>query len=187
MDRREFLKTTTSSLAAGGLIGCSSPTPTSPEEASSQTGSPDFATTNDNSEKPEAPQTYPFYRAAGSHRELGQQHGQQAAGHIHQHLDSMLRDLKLSREELQTRAMTFQPLFDKHCPHLVEEIQGLAEGAKIKFAEALACNIRGVLDFSESGGCTTYVIGSKGTAKGEVLVRQNSDVFQEHTKLGYRQ
>ena len=47
--------------------------------------------------------SFPFLRAAGTHRELGRQHGQQAAEHIKAHLDHMRESMKLSRDQLQDR------------------------------------------------------------------------------------
>lgn len=131
------------------------------------------------------PAEYPIYRAAGSHRELGRQHGQQAAARIRAHVDYLCLTQKLSRETLRRKALRFQPLLEAHCPHLLEEMRGLAEGAGIEFAEALAVNIRGELGQAKDGGCTTYVIGGRGTAAGEILAGQNSDMNAENIRLGY--
>lgn len=120
---------------------------------------------------------FPLYRAEGTHRELGQQHGEQAKQQIAAHLDFMCATMKLSREELRRRALTFQPIFEKHCPHLVDEIEGLAEGARVSFADALATNIRGALTKAPDGGCTSFVVGGRGTKDGEILIGQNSDVI----------
>src|SRR5437867_8390535 len=83
------------------------------------------------------PSEYPLYRAAGSHRELGRQHGEQAAEKIKAHLDKIAAADRVSRDKLRERALAFRPLFEKYCPHLLEEIQGLGEGARISLAEAL--------------------------------------------------
>jgi hypothetical protein len=55
---------------------------------------------------------------------LGRQHGEQAAEQIKAHVDSMGR----SREQLQSQALQFRPLFEKYCPHLLDEIIGLVKG-----------------------------------------------------------
>src|SRR5688572_19774362 len=85
---------------------------------------------------------YPLYRAKGTHRELGRQHGEQAADHIQRHLDVICKGSKLSRAGLRTRAAAFQSMFDRYCPHLLEEMRGLGEGAGVTFEEAMACSIR---------------------------------------------
>ncbi len=131
------------------------------------------------------PAEYPLIRAAGSHRELGRQHGEQAAEKIKAHLEKMTAAERISREQLRGRALAFQPLFEKYCPHLLEEMHGLAEGAGIPLAEALAVNIRGELAHAPREGCTTYVIGRKGTANHEILVGQNSDITHDIRPMAY--
>jgi isopenicillin-N N-acyltransferase-like protein len=127
------------------------------------------------------PAEYRLVRAEGTHRELGRQHGEQAAEQIRAHVDHIGR----SREQLQLQALQFKPLFEKYCPHLLDEITGLGEGAGITLAEALAVNIRGELRKANAEGCTTYVIGRKGTAAGEILIGQNSDMGKRNIELGY--
>ena len=141
---------------------------------------------------------YPVYQASGSHQELGRQHGEQAKTHIAAHLSYMRESLGFSTSELESRALQFRPLFEKHCPHLIDEISGLAEGAGISFAEALAVNIRSALtqatadrtgsnrDNSSSGdGCTAFAITRKGTADGGILIGQNSDMLPAVVDFGY--
>jgi isopenicillin-N N-acyltransferase-like protein len=134
---------------------------------------------------PSEPDQYPLYRARGTHRELGRQHGEQATRQIKAHIDVMCAQQKLSREQLRRRAAQFQPAFDRYCPHLLEELRGLAEGAGVTFQEAMACNIRGELRFAPQEGCTAYVIGRKGSAGREILVGQNSDMGHEVIQLAY--
>ncbi|MDA1053427.1 MAG: C45 family autoproteolytic acyltransferase/hydrolase [Planctomycetota bacterium] len=128
---------------------------------------------------------FPFYRAEGTHRELGRQHGEQAKRQIAAHLDFMGSSLMLSREELRRRAMQFQPLFAQHCPHLVEEIEGLGEGAGVAFADALAVNIRSALTKASDGGCTSFVVARRGTRKGQILIGQNSDMLPAAMEFCY--
>src|SRR5688572_20551213 len=88
---------------------------------------------------------YPLVRAEGTHYELGRQHGEQAASRIHAHLAYVGETLRLSREQLRQRAVQLRPLFERFCPHLLDEIDGLAAGARLTPADALAVNIRGAL------------------------------------------
>src|SRR5262245_20783681 len=117
------------------------------------------------------PAQYPLYRAQGSHLELGRQHGQQAAAKIKAHLDYISSSARMSRESVRSRALQFKPLFEKYCPHLLEEIRGLGEGAGIHFEDALAVNIRGELGHASGEGCTAYAV-----RQGEILIGQNSDI-----------
>ncbi|MEX2286851.1 MAG: C45 family peptidase [Planctomycetaceae bacterium] len=121
------------------------------------------------------PTSYPLYRAAGRPVELGRQHGEQAAEKIRGFLDYLAGQLKLSHESLRTRARRFVPLFETACPHLLEEIAGLADGAGVDFADALAVQLRGELGQAGDGACTSFVIGRRGTADGDILIGQTSD------------
>ncbi len=131
------------------------------------------------------PSEYPLYRASGSHRQLGREHGEQAASRIRAHIEYMCSTQRLTGAALREKALRFEGLFERHCPHLLDEMRGLAEGAGITHAEALAVNIRGELGHVSDGGCTTYVIGRRGTARRQILVGQNSDMNTENIRLGY--
>jgi isopenicillin-N N-acyltransferase-like protein len=128
---------------------------------------------------------YPLYKARGTHRELGRQHGEQAIRQITAHVEAICAQQKLSREQLKRRAMKFHPMFERYCPHLLEEMHGLAEGAGIAFEEAMACSIRGEMHSAPAEGCTAYAIGRSGTAGREVLAGQNSDMGGENIRLAY--
>ena len=65
------------------------------------------------------PSQYRLVRAEGTHRELGRQHGEQAAEQIRAHVDP-----GRSREQLRAQASQYKPLFEKFCPHLLDEITG---------------------------------------------------------------
>ncbi len=98
----------------------------------------------------------------------------------------MCSQQRLSREQLRRRAAQFQPAFDRYCPHLLEEIRGLAEGAGVTLEEALACNIRGELrSAAAEEGCTAYVIGRTGAAGRGIIAGQNSDMTSEIIPLSY--
>lgn len=129
--------------------------------------------------------SYPLFEARGNHRELGRQHGEQVKDRLIAFVDYLGNLLKLSGSRLRGRAMRFLPLFEKHAPHLVDEIRGLAEGAGVSFEEALIPQIRGELGQVQEGGCTTFVISGSGNATGGILIGQNSDVEPELEDLAY--
>ncbi|MBK9167532.1 MAG: hypothetical protein IPM24_08710 [Bryobacterales bacterium] len=132
-----------------------------------------------------APPPYPLYRCSGSHRELGRQHGEQARDRIRAHIAYLQQGFKGGRDKFHRAALGFVPLFEQHCPHLVDEIRGLGEGAGIPFAEAMACNIRGEISRAPVEGCTAYAIRSRQTASGGVLVGQNSDLPGKMIEFAY--
>ena len=128
---------------------------------------------------------YPLFEARGTPRELGRQHGEQCRERLHAFLDYLGSTLKLSRAQILARSLRFLPLFERYCPHLVEEVRGLADGAGVSLAEALAVQIRGELSQVQAEGCTTFVISARGTQDGQILIGQNSDMDPELEALGY--
>lgn len=130
-------------------------------------------------------QQYPFFEAHGEPRELGRQHGEQAAEMIGGYLDLLAESLQLSREQLRQRALRFQPLFEKFCPDLLLESAGLAEGARLTLADALAAQLRGELAQVGDGACTTFAIGPRGTATHTTFAGQTSDNPPELERFGY--
>lgn len=128
---------------------------------------------------------YPLFTARGSNHEMGQQHGTQCRERLRGFLDYLGHTLKLTTAQLEARALRFLPLFEQHCPHLVAEVRGLADGAGVSFASALAVQIRGELGQLQDEACTTFVIAAHGTAGGEVLIGQNSDVEPELEAFAY--
>ena len=131
------------------------------------------------------PVEYPLFHARGTHRELGQHHGEQASDRIRQHLDLMCANQKISTAKLRRQSLLVQPMFERYCPHLLEEIRGLAEGARIEMADALACNIRSLPTGTGEGGCTAYAISRNGTAERGILAGQNSDMDDHVPPLAY--
>lgn len=97
-------------------------------------------------------------------------------------------------EDLYARALTFLPAFEGFAPHLVEEIRGIAEGARVPFAAALLVNVRAEVAGVRDGvagvagargateGCTA--IGVAAPASGTVLVGQNQDQAPEMEEFG---
>jgi isopenicillin-N N-acyltransferase like protein len=155
--RRRFLRDTGSGLiVAGGAMAC------------------------EQGQEKQIPQ-YQLFRVEGTHREMGRQHGEQASKQIRAHVELIGR----SRDKVRAQAARFKPLFEQYCPHLLDEINGLAEGAGITLEEALAVNIRAELGKAASEGCTTYVIGRRGTANHQILIGQNSDMGKTSIDLGY--
>jgi isopenicillin-N N-acyltransferase-like protein len=126
---------------------------------------------------------YPLFEARGTPRELGRQHGEQCRDRLSAFVEYLRHSLKLSRGQLHARALRFLPLFECYCPHLVEEIHGLAEGAAVPLAEALAVQVRGEMGQLTDEGCTTFVIAA--TADRRVLIGQNSDVEPELEAFAY--
>ena len=130
-------------------------------------------------------QAYPLMHVEGSPRELGREHGLQAKDRICGYLDYLQASLKISRTLMRKRAEQFESLFERHCPHLLDEVAGLAEGAGIPRLDALAAQLRGELNGVNDEACTTFVIRRNSTADGGTLIGQNSDNPSELMEYGY--
>lgn len=128
---------------------------------------------------------YPLVEATGPPRELGRQHGEQARLKIVGFLGWMCESFKMNQHALTQRARTFRPLLEKHCPHLMEEVAGLAEGAGVELEEAMACQLRGELNGHVSEACTTFALGPTATANGQLLIGQTSDMDVEMKDFAY--
>ncbi|MBS0207250.1 MAG: hypothetical protein JSS49_30605 [Planctomycetes bacterium] len=130
-------------------------------------------------------QIYPLIHAQGSSWELGRSHGEQARSKICGYLDYLQASLQISRPSMRKRAERFEPLFARHCPHLLEEITGLADGAGIHRLDALAAQLRGELNGVTDDACTTFVIHRRNTLDGGTLIGQNSDNPSELMDYAY--
>jgi isopenicillin-N N-acyltransferase-like protein len=119
---------------------------------------------------------FPRIEAKGTPRQLGLHHGEQCREQILAFLDYLQNQLQLTREQLVRRALRFLPFFQEHCPYLLDEIHGLADGAGIPFLHALAIQIRGEISQWHEGGCTTFLVPERGTSAGRVLLGQNCDL-----------
>src|SRR5437867_557420 len=107
---------------------------------------------------------FPYIEASGSPWEMGRQHGRQAAERAAALVEFLITAAGQpgpgqpdgrSREEVLAATKRFLPLFEEYCPAVLEEVRGLAEGAELRFEEALLLQIRGeVSPLLREEGCT---------------------------------
>ncbi|GAA5912654.1 hypothetical protein JCM6882_004702 [Rhodosporidiobolus microsporus] len=120
---------------------------------------------------------FPVISVAGSPREMGVQHGTKAREQVWGSIEaykSIFQDLAgLSWDRVLEAARLFDaPLRSGH-PDLVEEMEGVAEGAQVPFVEILALNCRSEISLAEPlDGCTSL---SGKAADGSRLIAQNWD------------
>lgn len=131
---------------------------------------------------------YPKYNLQGSPHEIGVQHGQHAKALVNKCISNYQLIFQVignaSWDEITSEAQKYLPAIEKHFPELVEEMQGVADGAEVDFLSILAINARSELLFSRKmlrqDGCTSYGITAvKGG--GSTVIGQNWD-FPEPTK-----
>ena len=127
---------------------------------------------------------FPLIKVAGTPREMGRQHGEQAAALITRYLASIEKSTGKDRDELGARARAFEPFIDTLNPLLLDEIRGLAEGAAIPYEHALLCQARGEAVKAPLEGCTAFALTGMATAAGQPLAGQNQDLPPEFADLG---
>lgn len=115
---------------------------------------------------------FPFLHIQGSHYEMGVQIGSNLKEKILRFIDTITEGLPL--ETAKERARAFIPSFNTHCPHVLEEIQGIADGAGISLEEAMIPNLRGAIRLVP--GCTAFVIAKEHSKEGTMLIGQNQDM-----------
>ncbi|CAG8022578.1 unnamed protein product [Penicillium salamii] len=113
----------------------------------------------------------------GSPREIGLQHGRALREQIHSQVsiyDSMFQQKSnLSWEEVREVAKEFQSTLKVLTPHLLTEMEGIAEGADLDVLDIIALNCRSEIALgSFSDGCTTLCWKKSGGAR---VLSQNWD------------
>ncbi len=143
-----------------------------------------------------ASSSLPYVTAQGGPYERGFQHGRQCGDLIQRYPDVLLETIAVEaswraldrsrapirREDLLRCASAFLPSLEAFAPWLVEEVRGIADGAKLPFLDVLLVNVRAeVMGLLASGattaaeGCTAFAVGRTATADGSILAGQNLD------------
>ena len=128
---------------------------------------------------------FPLVEVSGPPRQMGRQHGEQAAPLIDGYLAWIERTTGKDRDELGRRARAFEPFIDAINPLLLDEVRGLAEGAAIAYDHALLCQARGEASRAPlPEGCTAFALTGAATRRGRTLAGQNQDLPPEFSDLG---
>jgi isopenicillin-N N-acyltransferase-like protein len=125
----------------------------------------------------------PIISLKGTPGKVGYRHGEECREMIRKNVHLYFRLFKhyarLDRDQAITLARRFIPVIQAFDPAILEEIRGIAEGARLEFEEILALNARTEIMYPESlatgGECTSMVALPEATARGEVLIGQNWD------------
>lgn len=138
-----------------------------------------------------AHEPFPLIEVRGDPYSRGRQHGRACGDLIRRYPDVLLEVLRDEaqlraldptlplprRHELIERAMHFLPAYEAFAPHLVEELRGIADGARLPLADVLLVNVRAEIMGlpAVDGGCTAFAAGPSATANGSVLSGQTLD------------
>lgn len=123
---------------------------------------------------------FPLIEVSGTSYEMGRQHGEQAAEIVRRYLILIERVSNTSRETLCRNAMRFLPRLQTLSSRFVEEVRGLADGARISLEEAMLCQVRGEASHPWDAGCTAFALRGEATLDGSLLVGQNQDLPLEY-------
>lgn len=119
------------------------------------------------------------YDLHGSPFQVGRAHGEALSAEIRKEagaaVESLARRLALPPEAALERFRSrYEGLFREHLPLALEEIRGLAEGARLSYAYAFFAATRDQAR-APAEGCTAFYAGGPATAGNRVLLGQTKD------------
>jgi acyl-CoA:6-aminopenicillanic acid acyl transferase len=151
---------------------------------------------------PDGPAVFPFFRVAGTHREIGRQFGEAAAPLIRYHLNRALARLeaggRISRHDVMAAAMRYRPYVQAYARFLDDEIVGVSEGAGLSLDEAYLLQLRAEAATPTMAGpapllagpndgpdeCTTFAALGDLAADGTTIVGHNADLPHFYRDVG---
>jgi isopenicillin-N N-acyltransferase like protein len=117
---------------------------------------------------------------SGSNYEMGFQYGV-ACPEILKMLD-MTYQMFGGRDKAAGLLKKFLPLYlpaaEKYAPEIIEEMKGMAAGAKVDFQDILFLNITYEISTPSVMGCTSFAAGGEATDNGGVIAGQNFDYIK---------
>lgn len=136
----------------------------------------------------------PLIQAEGTRFEIGYAHGEAARELAHGTLEWSFRQLAsagMGRDAAVAGAMRLLTIVSASTPELVDEVRGIAEGARMTLAEAAVINTRYELLFLDGaqaamhprGECTLLGVEGTRTADGHALIAQNVDLDATSARL----
>ncbi len=145
---------------------------------------------NNDTHEGRSTKSYPFYRFSGTHRQIGRQFGEACSSLIAKHLSYISQRLNerfhLSPGQLEEAVRQYRPYVQKYAAIFDEEIQGIAEGARITVEEAYLLQLRAEMNHicKTSNECTTFAASAEATSNGIPLIGQNCDLPAFYSELG---
>src|SRR5271170_3060662 len=139
-----------------------------------------------------APTPFPLIDLAGPPRERGRTYGIAAAARIHRSAEIYLTAFekqKLGAARVRELVDIIIPIIDRFEPAYLEEMRGIAEGARCPLQHIVVVNARTELlaearRTADQDGCTGAVVLPEATADGTLLHGQNWDWRAECAETG---
>ena len=124
---------------------------------------------------------FPVVELIGRPHRMGLAHGRVLAKQVWAnyavYMDMIMANTGKTEAEVIELAKPFGPFVEQAAPELVEEMEGLAEGAGLAYEQILVLNARTELGYSDqlAAECTTMALGPSRTEDGRILMAQNWD------------
>ena len=124
---------------------------------------------------------FPIISLKGNPFDMGFEHGralnQQITANLSLYMEMIRGDTGTKEEKILEKALEFLPILQETAPLLVEEMEGIARGARVPIESVLVLNARTELMSGTwfTGECTTIGLVGQRTADGRPLLAQNWD------------
>ncbi len=130
----------------------------------------------------------PMVRIYGSHRQMGQQIGEDRREQVKHSLENArvllaeaYQQLELTWEGAKIQARKYVPFSEERYPQYVDEMRGIADGAGVSFDDVMVLNAMEAVttDALHLTRCTSFAVNEERTADGHVLAAHNEDWVPE--------
>lgn len=125
----------------------------------------------------------------GNSREMGRQYGRQTSGLIRRYVafaEALYKKIGYPKEDLLDVCYRYKDGIRSQAPELLDQFEGMAEGAKVKFERLMLATFHHEVKLSSKKGlhltealkmqsCTTYAASKCATRDGRHIIGQNSD------------
>ena len=125
---------------------------------------------------------FPVVEMIGKPHRMGLAHGRVLARQIKAnyavYMDMIMANINKTEAEVIDLAKPFRPFIEEVAPELIEEMEGLAEGAGMEFDQILVLNARTELGYSDqlaAAECSSLALAPSRTENGRTLLAQNWD------------
>lgn len=125
------------------------------------------------------PSRYREVVVSGSPREMGRQIGEAARDEVRGFcavaLDRVNLTVSISRERAMSIAAQSLQYARDYAPHMVDELEGIAEAAGVSLADLMLLQVRNQLTPDADAGCTSFALADSPALKRGAVVGQNWD------------
>ena len=130
----------------------------------------------------------PLIEVSGTPREMGRQIGEARREQVQHSVENAraliaqsFSTLQLTWEGAQIQSRKYLPFSEERYPQYVEEMRGVAEGAKVAFDDIVVLNVMEAvtMDALHLTRCTSFAVNEGRTSDGHVLAAHNEDWVPE--------